>query len=173
LSDKNEVLLSWVTASERDNDRFEVERSFDGVNWEIIDVVKGAGTTDYETYYYVSDANPHVGVNYYRLNQWDTDGNGDYSEILSINILADEYDLLSLFPNPTTGLTELIFNSYNSGEATLNVVGADGKVIISTDVTTQTGGNRFNLDLSDQERGVYFVSVTTRDKVYKTKLIKE
>ena len=173
LPEVDEVALNWITASERDNDRFEVERSTDGVNFEVIRTVKGAGTTNYETQYYVIDAEPFVGVNYYRLNQFDIDGNSEYSEVRTVNILDDFYDMLSLFPNPTTGKTEVIFNSYSKGEAFLNVIGADGKVIVNTSVDVERGGNKLNLDLSEQQRGVYIVSITTRDKTYKSRLVKK
>jgi hypothetical protein len=171
--DENVVDVFWKTASERDNDFWEVERSTDGVNWEVIQKVKGAGTTNYETQYYVADTDPFVGMNYYRLAQWDINGNGKNSEVRAVNVLDDMYDMLSLFPNPTNGVTEVIFNSYSKETAMLNVVNADGKTIVNTPIDCVQGGNRFNLDLSDYERGLYMISITTRDKVYRTKLLKE
>lgn len=167
------VDLFWKTASERDNDFWEVERSRDGKNWEVIQTVKGAGTTNYETQYYVVDPNPFVGVNYYRLVQWDINGNGKNSELRSVNILDDFYDMLSLFPNPTNGKTEVIYNSYTTEPSLLTVSDADGKVVVNTPVDTKKGGNRFELDMSGQSRGVYVVTITTRDKIYRTKLVKE
>ncbi len=173
LPEVDEVELHWATASERNNDHFDLERSTDGVHFEVIGVLKGAGDTDYETHYYTVDPDPFTGVNYYRLNQWDKDGKGKYSEVISVNILEDFYDMLSVFPNPTTGLTEVIFNSYNKGEATLRVTGADGKVIINTTIETNKGGNQANMDLSGNGNGIYLVEIITRDKTYKSKLIKQ
>ncbi len=167
------VDLFWKTASERDNDFWEVERSTDGINWEVIDKVKGAGTTNYETQYYVVDPNPFIGVNYYRLVQWDINGNGKNSELRSVNILDDFYDMLSLFPNPTNDKTEVIYNSYTTEPSILTVTDAEGKVVVNTPIDTKKGGNRFELDMSGQSRGVYVVTITTRDKVYRTKLVKE
>jgi hypothetical protein len=167
------VDLFWITDSERDNDRFEVEKSIDGVNWEIINVVKGQGTTQNQTQYYVVDEDPHIGINYYRLNQWDIDGNGKYSEVRSVNVLDNFYDMISTFPNPTNGMTEVIFNSYTKGTVELSVTDYSGKTIVNTPIDVVAGGNRFDLDLSDQSRGVYLITITTRDKVYHTKVIKE
>jgi hypothetical protein len=169
----NVVDVFWKTASERENDFWEVERSSDGVNWEVIRQVKGAGTTNYETQYYAVDQDPYIGMNYYRLAQWDINGNGKNSEVRAVNVLDDMYDMLSLFPNPTNGVTEVIFNSYTKETAMLNVVNADGKTIVNTPLDCVQGGNRFNLDLSAYDRGLYLISITTRDKVYRTKLLKE
>lgn len=167
------VDLIWKTATEHNNDFWEVERSIDGENWEVINTVKGAGTTEYETQYYVSDPDPYVGVNYYRLTQWDFNGNGRSSEVRTVNILDDLYDMISLFPNPTKGSTEVIFNSYTVEQAMLNVTNAEGKIVVNTPIETKKGGNRFDLDMSAQDRGLYIITITTRDKVYKTKLMKE
>lgn len=167
------VDLLWITESERNNDHFDIEKSIDGVNFQIIETLKGAGTTTYETQYYLADPNPALGANYYRLNQFDIDGHSKYSEVVSVNILDDIYDMLSLFPNPTTGLTEVIFNSYNKEEVILNVVSVDGKTVVSTPLNAVHGGNRFYLDLSNQKKGVYFVTITTENKIYRSKLVKE
>lgn len=167
------VDLSWITETERNNDRFEVEKSTDGINFEVFHSMKGAGTTQMETHYYTVDENPAVGVNYYRLNQFDTDGNSKYSEVRAVNILNDDYDLLSVFPNPTTGFTEVIFNSYSKEEVVLSVYTFDGRKIVNTPLSANSGGNRFDLDLSNHQRGMYFITITTRDKVYKTKISKQ
>jgi hypothetical protein len=172
IPNENVVDLFWRTESERDNDHFDIERSIDGVNFEVINTLKGAGTTTYETQYITIDESPITGMNYYRLNQFDTDGNSKYSEVRTVNVLDDQYDMLSLFPNPTSGLTELIFNSYIKEQVILNVIGFDGRVIINTPLDVKPGGNRVDLDLSDYPKGVYFVTIQSRDKVYKTKLIK-
>ncbi len=165
------VDVRWTTDSERNNDYFIVERSTDGKNYEEINKVKGAGNTQYETQYFVEDPNPYVGVNYYRLKQVDFDGKFKYSEVKSVNILNDVYDLMSVFPNPANDETEVIFNSYDNNGAMLKLVRMDGSVVINTPIKTIRGANRIKIDLSDQDKGFYFVVVTTDKKVYTEKLI--
>jgi len=165
--------LFWKTESERINDRWEVEKSTDGVNFEIINILQGAGTTNNESQYFTIDQNPSLGVNYYRLNQWDTDGNSKYSEIRAVNVLDDVYDMISVFPNPTTGFSEIIFNAYKKEEVILNVVSYDGKIIVNTPIQAVKGGNQLDLDLSNHGKGVYFVSIITSNKTFKTKIIRE
>lgn len=172
IPEYDETDVYWITASERDLDRFEVERSTDGDNYEVIAKVPAAGNTDYETDYLFVDQDPNVGVNYYRLNQIDVDGASKYSEVRAVNILDDFYDMMSVFPNPTTGKTEMIFNSYSPGDANLIVTSADGKVIVNTVIDVVKGGNKATLDLSGQQEGVYLITINTRDKSYKSKLMK-
>ena len=167
------VDVYWTTASEYNSDYFNVEKSVDGVNYEVIARVESVKNSTTETNYITVDEKPNLGVNYYRLNQFDADGSSKYSEVRAVNILDNEYDMLSVFPNPTTGITEVIFNSYSKGEALLAVTSYDGSTIVNTPIEAKKGGNRFDLDLSGQARGMYIITITTKDKVYKTKVVKE
>ena len=171
---ENDVVdLFWSTESENNNDFFNVERSIDGVDYKKISTVKGAGNTDHQTQYFTIDEDPFTGVNYYRLKQVDFNGEFEYSDVVAVNILDDFYDLLSVFPNPTTGKTEVIFNSYTNENVLLSVMSSEGTTIVNTMIEATKGGNRFNLDLSMKPRGVYIVTITSRDKVYRSKLVKE
>lgn len=172
IPDEHVIDLHWITASEMNSDRFEVERSFDGINYEVIAVVKAQGTTTNETQYYTIDKDPKIGVNYYRLNQIDIDGGNRYSETRTVNILDDGYDILSFYPNPTSGSTEVIFNSYRKEDVQLTVLSFDGKPLVKTTLAAEKGGNRFDLDLSNLNGNMFIVTITTSDKVYSGKLIK-
>ena len=99
--------LYWSTASENNNDYFNIEKSSDDEIWEIIDKQKGAGNSSTQLYYSFSDNNVEKIINYYRLKQTDYDGNFKYSDIISIdnrdndskeiyrvvNVLGQEVDL--------------------------------------------------------------------------------
>ncbi len=70
----NRVLLEWVTSSEQDNDHFRIERSQDGIQWQMLTKVPGSGTSYSEKSYQWTDNFPYPGLNYYRLVQVDHDG---------------------------------------------------------------------------------------------------
>lgn len=170
---ENTVDISWITETERNSSHFIVERSFDGVNYNAIGQVQGAGNSNTETQYYAPDLAPNIGVNYYRLKSVDYDGTFDYSEIRTVNILSDEYNVLSAHPNPTSGLTEVVFNSYVNGESKVNIYNSQGKIVSSVTLNCKKGGNRFNIDLSDQINGIYFVQINTAHKTFSTKIQKK
>jgi hypothetical protein len=67
-------LLEWSTASELNNDYFLIERSTDGINWNIINKTTGAGNSNYLINYSFTDYNFENTVNYYRLTQVDYNG---------------------------------------------------------------------------------------------------
>lgn len=77
--------LSWVTATELNNEYFNLERSKDGINWIDVGRINGSGTVSTPSYYEYSDHNYYKeSINYYRLKQVDFDGNFKYSQIISV-----------------------------------------------------------------------------------------
>jgi hypothetical protein len=79
--------LEWITASEKANNYFTLDRSINGVDWEKVAMVKSAGTTQNKQNYSFDDRGYIKGeINYYRLSQTDTDGTHAYvGKIISID----------------------------------------------------------------------------------------
>lgn len=94
----NRVELEWQTATEINNDFFEVQRSFDGKEFEVIGLVEGNGNSMATIDYSFKDYAPLAGESYYRLRQVDYDGAFEYSEVLKVNRKQDS-DLVAV-PNP-------------------------------------------------------------------------
>lgn len=98
-----DALLKWATASEKNNDRFEVEASADGRSFQRIGQVAGHGSSPQPHAYQLTDAaiaRYGVGVVYYRLRQVDADGTASYSPVRPVAVTLPAG--LALFPNPTT-----------------------------------------------------------------------
>lgn len=77
--------LDWSTLSETNNDYFTLERSADGVIWDYVTQVNGAGTTDQEQHYSFNDFGFESGINYYRLSQTNYDGKSRTFDILKVD----------------------------------------------------------------------------------------
>ncbi|MFM9948121.1 MAG: choice-of-anchor D domain-containing protein [Saprospiraceae bacterium] len=100
-TDKN-TSLTWATATELNNDFFQIERSPDGRTFEAIGEVDGAGTSSETLQYAYTDEKPLSGWNYYRLKQVDFDGQFAYSPVRAVLMgkATANLDQLRLFPNP-------------------------------------------------------------------------
>lgn len=85
-NDSHEVALNWATASEINNDRFEIERSADGSSFEKIGTVNGNGNSVQTIEYSFKDTTVQRGVYYYRLKQVDFDGRFEYSNISAASV---------------------------------------------------------------------------------------
>lgn len=109
--ENSSVFLEWVTRSETNNSHFEIERSADGVTFEQIGRVEGKGDGDQVQVYSFIDRNPKIGINFYRLKQFDLgEGNFEYSNIISVEVDG----ALSVYPNPATDVVKLTSERGNS-----------------------------------------------------------
>ncbi len=97
LTSENLVQLVWLTASELNNEAFEVERSKDGFDFTSIAHIAGKGTTAEQHEYSLIDTKPLSGLSYYRLKQIDFDGTVTYTRLVSVK-RGDE--VFSVHPNP-------------------------------------------------------------------------
>ncbi|AKD05511.1 hypothetical protein PKOR_04225 [Pontibacter korlensis] len=98
------IQLEWVTASEENNSKFEVEHSADGTTFEQIGKVDGHGNSSITIEYDYLDSYPLPGLNYYRLRQVDFDGRYEFSNVISVNAPERAQSLqVTLSPNPCRG----------------------------------------------------------------------
>ncbi len=96
LDDK--VKLVWITTMELNNDRFVIERSSDGIHFSPIGSVKGGGNSNTLKTWNFYDNFPLTGTSYYRLVQYDFNGDYAYSKIVSVNY--DSQSKIVVYPNP-------------------------------------------------------------------------
>ena len=142
--------VAWTVSAERNNDRFEVERSADGTAWTTLDRVASLGNTNTPRAYTYSDAQPLDGTSYYRVRQIDYDGGDSYSEVRSIERQAERP--ARIFPNPIAVGEPLTVDTPAEGW-TLEWYTADGKL-----VSTQRGSGRTSLGVpGGLVRGTYTV----------------
>jgi hypothetical protein len=156
------VLLNWKTASETNNKAFEVQRSTDGVNWQMIGSVPGAMHSSTERQYHFTDNMPAAGKNYYRLLQKDIDGRFSYSGIVIIEIFGDHFQVLN---TPVRGVYQLLVQSAKAVE--LSLYDASGRKAWSL----KAANGIYKLDLSSQPSGIYLLQVRMKDEVRTQKII--
>lgn len=158
VTEVTEVKLSWETASEINNDYFVTQRSIDGINWEDLNQIEGAGNSTTFLYYTDLDRNPYKGVVFYRLKQVDFDGVISYSEIQSvlINQIGTINEVL-IVPNPCTNFCTVVLKNEQSINK-IEVVDFTGKVVQCTS-TIDNKQATFMIDFSTLVSGVYFIKI--------------
>ncbi len=152
--------LSWITASESNNDYFAIERSSDGLNFEVIGKQKGAGNSVTRLEYAFNDQNPYKGISYYRLKQVDFSGKFSYSEICSVTNNGDGG--VSFYPNPVkNNLTIDYMFSEKPKSNTISVSDVTGKLVYVNSTFTDS---KVSLDCSNLAEGIYFLKVIIGEK---------
>ncbi|TGE27644.1 T9SS type A sorting domain-containing protein [Hymenobacter metallicola] len=155
------AVLSWTTASEKNNDHFVVERSFDGSKFEAIGQVKGHGTTTQGQSYTFSDTgvgSKFQGTVYYRLRQVDTDGTSDHSPVRVVTFTEKVAVVatIGLYPNPATTTTNLDLTALPSGTYQVSVIDAAGRTLSTS---RYSGGALHPLQVQHLPQGVYIIRV--------------
>ena len=154
IKDGSDALLIWQTTTEVNNDYFEVQRSANGKTWETIGMVNGAGTTTISQNYKFTDDNPVMGVNYYRLEQFDLNGASYFSDIKKLEFEEGSAVLsVNMYPNPTIGFLRISSNKQLDDHIVV-VSDVTGKVLYSYDYV-----NGSDIDLRKLNPGMYLVKV--------------
>ncbi|MFC2186170.1 T9SS type A sorting domain-containing protein [Fulvivirgaceae bacterium LMO-SS25] len=172
-ADKNFNLLSWATAKEVENDFFAIEKSVDGINFEVIDQVDGNG--DYVgTLKYTYEDHNLIPIAYYRLRQ--VDFNGDFKVYETKRVLRKEVAeaSLKLYPNPNNGNNLNLMFAGTGWHSTVfvTVLDAAGKMRYNQEIRYENGFNdKFALEQLDLEPGLYIVQVNSQENIHRSKLI--
>jgi hypothetical protein len=149
--------IYWETSSENNNHYFNLLRSFNGVDFEMIGSVQGAGTSTVLNTYSFDDYDLRYGKIYYKLQQVDFDGETSNSKIISLDRKSTENGLLNVYPNPTENtITMDIFVATNQG-GDIRIVGLNG-VIIYEDHIEDKGMHQVTFDMTSMSAGLYFVN---------------
>lgn len=144
-----EAFIRWTTASEHQNDKFDLQKlGLDG-KWKTIFTVQGGGNSNTVLHYSYVDTDLPKGEIYYRLMQTDFDGNTRLSGTLMLEEREDE--TFKIYPNPAD--KEVKFNFEQEGDVLVKIFDAGGRMVELT--TLHTGENV--MDLSALQPGFYFV----------------
>jgi hypothetical protein len=163
----NSIVLNWATATETNNKHFTIERSGDGVTFNPIATIPGAGNSSEANYYEYTDGEPLSGDNYYRLTQTDYDGAVHYCSITECNTASDT---LIVFPNPTRGIFSVMLPYSASNESSsVSITNMVGQIVYTT--AMNNGTQKFNIDISQLPSSIYIVTITNSFKTYRKKLV--
>lgn len=168
------VDLTWTTLTETNNDYFTVEKSLDGQYFKDIGKVDSKGINGNSSNilnYKHNDPDVKTGIYYYRLTQTDFDKQFKRSQIVVVNVL-NEKDVFTVQPNPTSGAFDVMYYCYSDEKAVMKIFDEKGSLVKSEEVNCAKGDNKANVDLTENSNGLYVVVLTTRNKTYKTKIMK-
>lgn len=167
------VELSWITASETNNDHFTIERSRNGADFESVSLIDGAGTSTGMIEYAETDFHPFEGISYYRLKQTDYDGTYRYSSVVSVNYIFGN-DGFTIYPNPgTAGSTVFMDLRFPEGKEVLVVVrDIQGKEFFSKVVINSLDDQLTAIDPSNNiSAGTYLIIASSENKIFSRLLV--
>ncbi|MBS1559278.1 MAG: T9SS type A sorting domain-containing protein [Bacteroidetes bacterium] len=114
------VELAWATSSELNFNYFLIERSGNGKDFQLLGQVQGHGTTTQPHQYSITDTNPLVGTNYYRLTSVDFDGSTQVFQIIAAEFLSNRK--ISVYPNPVADHNLHVDTNFDSENPTQVII---------------------------------------------------
>lgn len=163
------VVLNWVTSSERNADYFLVERSIDGANWENVAKVNAKGNASFKSNYETIDERPYKTVSYYRLRTIDLDGTNHYSSVIVIE--RPNKEAFSIFPNPSNGVFNLKIKSITSFRPiTITIFDAIGKTVYEEIITVEKDKYDYNFNTLLYE-GFYTIKINNNSESLVSKIV--
>ena len=154
------VNLKWQTASESNNQGFEIHRR-SNAGYTSVGYVQGYGTTSETQNYSFVDHNVNPGTYYYRLKQIDFDGTFAYSDEINVEVNTPvAFGLNQNYPNPFNPATVISFNLPIDARVTLKLFNVLGQELITLiDQNLGAGIHDHNFDASGLNSGVYFYRI--------------
>ncbi len=154
--------LNWATSEETNSERFEIEHSLNGKEWEAIGSVASSGDSKNKKVYNFNHNNPSGGENYYRLKMIDRDLTFAYGPIRSVRF---DNIKLEIYPNPAAEVLSIKSGDWDK-ISNIQLIGTSG-------VSVYNSGNRplDKVDVKDLRAGIYLVKITTTDGVTSVKKI--
>ena len=167
-----ETLLDWSTSSEHNNDYFTIERSKDGLLWEELIDVDGAGNSSNLLHYSTNDRDPYTELSYYRVKQTDFNGEYSYSQIEAINIKGTNNSIFTAFPNPFKTSFNLHFFENTEYPITIGIYDQLGRKVYKKLITEQVETVEIDFE-KNFPKGAYFIKVNTNLEQMVKKIIKK
>jgi serine protease AprX len=167
----NTINLSWTTASETNNQGFEIER-----NNRVIGFVAGTGnSTIFQNYSFI-DKHPVPGISRYRIKQIDYDGSFKYYEEIEVDYHNYSYSLSQNYPNPFNPSTKITYSVSEKSHTNIKIYDMLGNEIITLVNDVKTPGVysvEFNAGILGKtlSSGVYICRMSAGNFNRSTKMI--
>jgi len=168
LRDANTDLL-WATATETNNAYFAIERSADGVHFDEIAQVPGAGNSAVTQQYAYTDRAPLNGVNYYRLRQVDFDGAYTFSPVR--RVVFGQANAVRLQPVPATETLQVLLDEVLSENMAWSVYDQAGRLVLDGYEAEETA--QFDVDVQTLPQGVYVLRLTAGQLLHTVRFVKQ
>jgi hypothetical protein len=157
------VKVQWTTATEINNDKFVVERSLDGENFEFVSELRGAGNSRELNAYEVVDANPLKGTSYYRLTQYDFNGASETFAPVAVNMGKAVMSMEQVAGSIGQGAGSMalkVFSPINT-HATLSIKDLSGRTLYSEELVLLEGYQQLTINKSTIGTGIYLIQLNT------------
>jgi hypothetical protein len=168
------VMLNWKTETEINNYGFNLERRVSEGNWDSIAFIEGNGNSNSPKEYSFSDKDLFAGGSkfQYRLKQIDNDGSFEYSDVVEVEIVPDQYELSQNYPNPFNPSTTIQFSLPKQSQLKINLYNMLGEQLATiAEGMYESGNHKVTFNASNLPSGTYVYRLESSEFVQVKKMI--
>jgi hypothetical protein len=162
------IQLNWSTKTEKNSDRFDIQRSSVGnLNWAVVGSVKAAVLSNSTKNYSYSDTKLQSGKYHYRLKMIDNDGKFSYSSVEAAEVaIPKDFAVSQNYPNPFNPSTKIDYQVPVDAKVVMEVYNIAGQRV-SELVNQEQSAGYYTVDFgaSKLSSGVYIYRLSASDKV--------
>lgn len=149
------VQLEWTTLSEANNELFEIQRSHNGIEWELLETLPGAFTSNILVQYKSIDPYPLPNISYYRLKQIDIQGTYSYSEVVCVYNTIETASPINI--NYKASIHTITIEAQNISHQSISVRTLQGQDITQCIIQRTVSDNCVELFIKNLETGMYLI----------------
>ncbi|MCF8460665.1 MAG: T9SS type A sorting domain-containing protein [Flavobacteriales bacterium] len=166
------IELKWTTWTETNNDFFTVERSNNGTDFEVVDVIEGAGNSNQSITYNAIDNLPYGGTSYYRLKNTDFTGKSEYSEIIAVTCGTDgnDFNFVNAYDVDQTDIV-VEFTAADNEKFTIFLYDASGRRTLDFSGVGVDGMNKVRLPAGGLARGIYIINLSNAQRNFSKRVM--
>lgn len=166
------IELKWTTWTETNNDFFTVERSNNGTDFEVVDVIEGAGNSNQSVTYNAIDNLPYGGTSYYRLKNTDFNGKSEYSEIIAVTCGNDgnDFNFVNAYDVDHTDIV-VEFTASDNEDYTIFLYDAAGRRVLDHSGVGIDGMNKVRLNSGGLAHGIYIINLSNNVKNFSKRVL--
>lgn len=166
-----DAVLTWQTSQEVNNKGFEIQKSYDALNFTPIGFVNGAGSSSIIKNYSFADKKIRAGLTiYYRLKQVDNDGKTKLTNTVNVRLIKSGVSTAFIYPNPAHNAVNITFNKPVTGKTTISIINAKGQVLLTQPAVQ--GAVSIPVNIAAFAAGTYFIKIVDSYNTQQLQFIK-
>jgi hypothetical protein len=168
------VTLNWQTKTEVNNYGFNLERRINEGEWDSIIFIEGHGNSNSPKEYSYTDKELFAGGSkfQYRLKQIDSDGSFEYSDVVEVEVVPDQFELSQNYPNPFNPSTTIRFSLPQAAQIKINLYNMLGEQVASiAEGMYESGYHKVTFNASNLPSGTYIYRLESSDFVQVKKMV--
>jgi len=162
--------LQWTTTTELNNYGFEIQRSYNGIDFNKIGFVSSSaigGNSNTNLNYQFADQSYFGTTQYYRLLQLDFDNHSKISNVVLIrNNNQESLSIDGIYPNPAVSKINVVANTLTQQNSTIVINDFSGKQILKQNKILNAGANIININVAGLSAGTYTISIISENKTF-------